>query len=72
MLVPLGDKKDAVSVREAFAKAFYSLPTELKKTLTYDQGKEMSEHQRFTIDDRHRGILRTSIVSLGKRNKRKY
>jgi len=50
ILVPLGDKKDAVSVREAFAKAFYSFPTELKKTLTYDQGKEMSEHKRFTID----------------------
>jgi IS30 family transposase len=50
ILVPLGDKKDAVSVREAFAKAFYFLPIELKKTLTYDQGKEMSEHQRFTID----------------------
>jgi IS30 family transposase len=50
ILVPLGDKKDAVSVREAFEKAYYSLPTELKKTLTYDQGKEMSEHQRFTID----------------------
>lgn len=50
VLVPLGDKKDAVSVREAYAKAFQSLPVELKKTLTYDQGKEMSEHQRFTID----------------------
>lgn len=50
ILVPLGDKKDAVSVREAFAKAFYSLPTGLKKTLTYDQGKEMCEHRRFTID----------------------
>ncbi len=50
ILVPLGDKKDAESVREAFAKAFFSLPTEFKKTLTYDQGKEMSEHQRFTID----------------------
>lgn len=50
ILVPLGDKKDAVSVREAFAKAFCSLPIELKKSLTYDQGKEMSEHQRFTID----------------------
>jgi len=50
ILVPLGDKKDAVSVREAFAQAFFSLPTEFKKTLTYDQGKEMSEHQRFTID----------------------
>jgi IS30 family transposase len=50
LLVPLGDKKDAISVREAFAKAFCSIPAELKKSLTYDQGKEMSEHQRFTID----------------------
>jgi IS30 family transposase len=50
ILVPLGDKNDAVSVRDAYAKAFQSLPIELKKTLTYDQGKEMSEHQRFTID----------------------
>ena len=50
LLVPLGNKKDAISVREAFAKAFCSIPCELKKTLTYDQGKEMSEHQRFTID----------------------
>lgn len=50
LLVPLGNKKDAVSVREAYAKAFRSMPAELKKTLTYDQGKEMSEHKRFTID----------------------
>ena len=50
ILVPLGNKKDAVSVREAFVKAFCFLPIELKKSLTYDQGKEMSEHQRFTID----------------------
>lgn len=50
LLVPLGDKKDATTVREAFAKALCSLPIELKKSLTYDQGKEMSEHQRFTID----------------------
>jgi IS30 family transposase len=27
-----------------------SLPAELKKSLTYDQGKEMSEHEQFTID----------------------
>jgi transposase, IS30 family len=50
ILVPLRDKKDAETVREAFAKAFCILPVELKKSLTYDQGKEMSEHQRFTID----------------------
>lgn len=50
ILVPLGDQKDAVSVRKAYAAAFQSIPAELKKTLTYDQGKEMSEHQHFTID----------------------
>lgn len=50
ILVPLGDKKDAVSVRKAYVKAFRSISAELKKTLTYDQGKEMSEHQRFTVD----------------------
>lgn len=50
ILVPLGDQKDAVSVRKAYAAAFQSIPAEIKKTLTYDQGKEMSEHQQFTID----------------------
>src|SRR3989344_5898915 len=50
LLVPLGRKKDATSVRKAYARAFRSVPTELMKSLTYDQGKEMSEHQRFTID----------------------
>ena len=50
ILIPLGEHKDAVSVREAYAEAFKSLPAELKKSLTYDQGKEMSEHEQFTID----------------------
>jgi len=50
ILVPLGNRKDAISVREAYAEAFKTVPDELRKTLTYDQGKEMSEHQQFTID----------------------
>lgn len=50
LLVPLGTKKDAVSVRKAYAQALQFLPKELAKTLTYDQGKEMSEHKQFTID----------------------
>jgi transposase, IS30 family len=50
ILVPLGNQKDAVSVRKAYAEAFKTVPDELRKTLTYDQGKEMSEHQQFTID----------------------
>ncbi len=50
ILVPLGNQKDAVSVREAYAEAFKTVPDELRKTLTYDRGKEMSEHIQFTID----------------------
>jgi len=50
ILVPLGDQKDALSVRKAYAEAFKTLPDELRKSLTYDQGKEMSQHEQFTID----------------------
>jgi len=49
ILVPL-KQKDAISVREAFAKAIHRLPARMAKTLTYDQGKEMIEHKLFTID----------------------
>jgi len=50
LLVPLGAKKDAQTTREEFAKAFLSIPKVLKKSMTYDQGKEMSEHEKFTSD----------------------
>lgn len=49
LLVPLGKDKDAISVRKAYARTLRSIPKELAKTLTYDQGKEMSEHKAFTI-----------------------
>jgi IS30 family transposase len=42
--------KDAQSVRKAYADALQKLPQTLVKSLTYDQGKEMSDHKRFTID----------------------
>lgn len=48
IIVPLKDGKDAESVRKAYAKALLTLPAEIRKTLTYDQGKEMSGHARFT------------------------
>lgn len=41
-------KKDAASVCEAFSKKFNSLPDQLKKSLTYDQGQEMADHKIFT------------------------
>jgi IS30 family transposase len=49
ILVPL-NAKDATSVRKAYAKELRSLPREITKTLTYDQGKEMSGHKQFTLD----------------------
>lgn len=48
IMVPL-KAKDAVSVRKAYVKAIRTLPEELTKTLTYDQGKEMSDHKKFTV-----------------------
>lgn len=49
VLVPL-KAKDAESVRKAFAKEMKSFPKQMTLSLTYDQGKEMSEHKLFTKD----------------------
>ncbi len=47
LIVPLKEK-NAFAVRDAFAKAFKRIPTQFRKTLTYDRGSEMSEHKLFT------------------------
>jgi len=47
ILVPLLNK-DAVSVRKAFAQEMKKVPQQMKLSLTYDQGREMSEHKLFT------------------------
>ena len=43
-------KKDAASVREAFTNKFNALPSQIKKSLTYDHGCEMAQHKKFTED----------------------
>ncbi|MBI3810578.1 MAG: hypothetical protein HY284_09015 [Nitrospirae bacterium] len=47
LLVPL-TAKDAASVRQAFARELRTLPAQLRRSLTYDQGQEMREHRLFT------------------------
>jgi IS30 family transposase len=47
ILVPLKER-DAMSVRKAFAKALKTLPEQMTLSMTYDRGKEMSEHKLFT------------------------
>jgi IS30 family transposase len=38
---------DATSAREGFTKKLRHVPALLRKTLTYDRGKEMAEHERL-------------------------
>jgi IS30 family transposase len=47
VLVPL-KAKDAATVRQAFARELRTLPRQLRRSLTYDQGPEMREHRLFT------------------------
>ena len=47
VLVPL-HAKDATSVRQALARELRTLPQQLRRSLTYDQGQEMTEHRLFT------------------------
>jgi IS30 family transposase len=49
MLVKLPGK-DTQTVTRAVAKAIRRLPRELRRSLTWDRGTEMSHHKEFTID----------------------
>ena len=50
MLVALPDGKRSEHVVLALARHVQQLPVELRRSLTWDQGKEMSFHAQFTID----------------------
>lgn len=40
----------AEAVREALAASIVKLPVSLRRSLTWDQGSEMAQHERFTVD----------------------
>ena len=50
LLVALPDGHTAEVVADALAAKITELPTELRRSLTWDQGKEMAAHARFSIE----------------------
>jgi IS30 family transposase len=50
MLFPLPDGHTAQGVRVALQQTVRKLPEHLWRSLTLDQGKEMAQHTRFTVD----------------------
>ena len=49
-LVALPDGSGAVEVCEALKRSVATLPAQLRRSLTWDQGSEMSEHRRFSVE----------------------
>ena len=50
MLLHLPAGSSAAHVRHAMTDVIATLPTSLRRTLTWDQGKEMAEHVQFRVD----------------------
>ncbi len=50
MLLHLPDGHNAEAVRTAMTDTIVTLPEGLRRTLTWDQGKEMAQHLQFSID----------------------
>jgi IS30 family transposase len=50
MLFSLRQGRTAEQVRMAMTEVIQTLPESLRRTITWDQGKEMAEHVRFRVD----------------------
>ena len=49
MLLHLPDGGNATAVRDALIATLGTLPTQLRRSLTWDQGKEMTRHREFSL-----------------------
>jgi IS30 family transposase len=50
ILLKLPNGHGADSVRKTMTKRILTLPAQLRKSITWDQGKEMAQHVQFTVD----------------------
>jgi transposase, IS30 family len=50
ILLKLPNGHGAEAVRKAMTKRILTLPAQLRRSITWDQGKEMAEHVEFTVE----------------------
>jgi IS30 family transposase len=50
LLFPLPEGVTAHQVRPVLTAAVLGLPEQLRRSLTWDHGREMAEHTQFTVD----------------------
>ena len=63
-LVALPEGPSAEAVAEALKQSITTLPAQLRRSLTWDQGSEMSEHRRFSVESGRRRLLLRSPKPL--------
>jgi IS30 family transposase len=68
LLLDLRDGRLAPQVRAKLARKILELPVHLRRSLTWDRGKEMAEHVRFT--HRRPGVFLRSPQPLAARQQR--
>ena len=71
-LLPLPGGHDAATVADAIIEQMSALPPWFAKTLTWDRGTELAQHQRVTAAGRHRRLLRRPLRALAARQQREH
>ena len=62
----------AVAMNAALTASITTLPAQLRKTLTWDRGKELSGHAQLTLRHRHEGVLRRPALALAEADEREH
>ena len=72
MLLHLPDGHGALAVQEALVAKMATLPEQLRRSLTWDQGREMSNHAQIAAGHRPRHLLLRPALTVAARQQREH